>query len=149
MTDKFLTTHCGIYCGDCPRYKAKFSDMCAELLDEFGKSHFSELAKILATKNDKFGKYDEMLSLLKTISALKCEMPCRAGGGRGASCEVIVCNTARNIEGCWDCDEFGQCGKLDFLKPFCGDAPIGNLRKIRKYGADNWANHREKQYSWL
>jgi hypothetical protein len=127
MTDKDLTTHCGIYCGDCPRYKAKFSDMCADLLYELERSHFSELAKIIATKNDKFEKYDEMLSLLKTINALKCELPCRLGGGRGPSCEVIVCSTGRSIEGCWDCDDFEQCKKLDFLKPFCGNAPIKNL----------------------
>ncbi len=149
MTDKDLTTHCGIYCGDCPRYKAEFSDMCAALLYEFEKSHFSELVKIIATKNDKFKKYDEMIFLLKTINVLKCELPCRLGGGRGASCEVIVCNTDRNIEGCWDCNEFEHCAKLDFLKPFCGNAPIKNLRIIREHGVENWSNHREKQYTWL
>lgn len=149
MTDKDLTTHCGIYCGDCPRYQARFSDMCADLLQEFEKSHFSELAKIIATKNDKFEEYDDMLSLLKTISALKCEAPCRLGGGRGSSCEVIVCNKNRCIEGCWDCDDFEKCNKLDFLKPFCADAPIKNLRTVKKYGMENWAGHREKQYLWL
>ena len=45
MLEKNLTTYCGIYCGDCPRYKAKFSDMCSDLLDEFEDSNFSKLAK--------------------------------------------------------------------------------------------------------
>jgi hypothetical protein len=149
MTEKDLTTYCGIYCGDCPRYKAKFSDMCSDLLDEFENSHFSKLAKVIATKNDKFEKYDEMLSLLKTINDLKCEAPCRLGGGRGESCEVIVCNKSKNIDGCWDCIEFETCPKLDFLKPFCKNAPIKNLRKIKKLGVENWAENREKQYPWM
>ncbi len=149
MIDKDLTTYCGIFCGDCPRYKAKFSDMSRDLLNEFEKSHFSKLAKVIATKNEKFEQYDEMLSLLKTITALKCDAPCRQGGGRGDACEVIKCNKSKGIEGCWECSDFEQCGKLDFLKPFCEDAPIKNLRNIREYGVDNWSEHRAKQYPWL
>jgi len=149
MTEEALTTYCGIYCGDCPRYKAEFSDMCGDLLNEFENSGFSNLAKVIATKNAEFEKYDGMLSLLKTIASLKCEAPCRLGGGRGESCEVIMCNKSRGTEGCWDCDDFEQCGKLDFLKPFCEEAPIRNLRKIKIYGVENWAIHREKQYPWL
>ena len=95
MNGKYLTTYCGIYCGDCPRYKAEFSDMCSGLVDEFDNSHFSKLAKVIATKNSKFRNYDEMLSLLKTIADLKCDVPCRSGGGKGDACEVIVCNKVR------------------------------------------------------
>ena len=149
MKDRDFTTYCGIYCGDCPRYNAKFSDMCSEILEEFEASHFSKLAAVIATKNDKFKQYPEMLSLLETINDLKCEVPCRLGGGRGGACEVIVCNKNKAIEGCWDCSDFEQCGKLDFLKPFCEDAPIKNLRKIKEYGVENWARHREKQYPWM
>lgn len=123
--------------------------MCSDLLEELENSHFSKLAKVIATKNDQFKQYDHMLSLLNTIMELKCDVPCRRGGGRGESCEVIICNSSKNIEGCWDCDEFEQCSKLFFLKPFCQDAPIKNLRTIKELGVDNWAKHREKQYPWL
>lgn len=149
MTGKDLTTHCGIYCGDCPRYKAAFSDMSSSLLDEFENSHFSQLAKVIATKNGMFEQYDNMLSLLKTIAGLKCDSPCRHGGGRGCSCEVIVCNKSKGIDGCWDCADFETCPKLDFLKPFCRNAPIENLKKIKSLGVENWVEHREKQYPWL
>ena len=40
----------------------------------------------------------------------------------------------KNIEGCWECNEFETCKKLDFLKPSHGDAHIENLRKIKKQG---------------
>ena len=32
MKEKDLTTYCGIYCGDCPRYRARFSDLSRELI---------------------------------------------------------------------------------------------------------------------
>lgn len=137
MSDKDYPPHCGIYCGDCPRYKAEFSDMCSDLLEELENSHFSKLAKVIATKNDKFKQYDHMLSLLKEIADLKCDAPCRRGGGRGESCEVIVCNSRKGVEGCWECEEFEQCSKLVFLKPFCKDAPMRNLKTIKKLGVDN------------
>ncbi len=149
MNEKDLTTHCGIFCGDCPRYQAKFSDMCDDLLVEFERSHFSKLAKVIATKNDQFRIYPEMLSLLKTINNLKCEAPCRLGGGSGESCEVKKCNKENNIEGCWECSDFEQCDKLNFLKPFCEEAPIKNLKKIKEHGLENWAKYREKQYPWM
>ncbi|MBW1816899.1 MAG: hypothetical protein JRJ60_07040 [Deltaproteobacteria bacterium] len=42
-----------------------------------------------------------------------------------------------------------ECGKLDFLKPFHGDASIKNLRKIAELGLVNWAKNRDKCYPWL
>ena len=35
------------------------------------------------------------------------------------------------------------------LKPFHGDAPLKNLRKIRELGIGLWARCREKCYPWL
>ncbi|MBW1616605.1 MAG: DUF3795 domain-containing protein [Deltaproteobacteria bacterium] len=149
ITEKDLTTYCGIYCGDCPRYKAKFADMCVDISEEFERSHFSELAQVIEINNKEFQGYDKALLLLKSISSLKCNAPCRLGSGKAKNCEVIKCNKSKNIDGCWDCDDFEECKKLDFLKHFCGDAPIKNIRKIKKYGVENWATHREKQYPWL
>jgi hypothetical protein len=42
------------------------------------------------------------------------------------------------IEGCWECDEFEECSKLDFLKPIHGDANIKNLTKLRKEGVSGF-----------
>ena len=46
-----------------------------------------------------------------------------------------VCCTKRGIDGCWKCEEFETCQKLDFLKPIHADANIKNLRKLMKQGA--------------
>ncbi|MCP4756873.1 MAG: DUF3795 domain-containing protein [Proteobacteria bacterium] len=63
-------------------------------------------------------------------------------------CEIKKCVESKAIEGCWKCSEFESCNKMDFLKPFCGEAPVKNLRKIKTYGLNNWVTHREKQYPW-
>jgi len=42
------------------------------------------------------------------------------------------------IKGCWECEEFEMCDKLDFLKPIHGDAHLKNPRKIKKQGIDRF-----------
>jgi hypothetical protein len=91
-----------------------------------------------------------LISLLQVLPYLKCESTCRSGqDGTGGSCAVKKCICEKEIEGCWACDGFETCEKLEFLRPVCGDAPLKNLRKIKEYGIDNWSGHREKQYPWL
>lgn len=145
MNETALTTYCGIYCGDCPRYQARFPDLAAALLEELAGIHFSEFAKIFGLK-----EYDAVISFLKRISGLKCATTCREGqDGSNGLCQAKQCAQAKAFDGCWECDDFETCSKLEFLKPFCGDAPIQNLRIIKQYGLGNWAPHRKKQYPWL
>ncbi len=40
----------------------------------------------------------------------------------------------RGFEGCWECQEFEPCQKLDFLKPIHADSNVKNLRKLKKQG---------------
>ncbi|RLF40821.1 MAG: hypothetical protein DRN12_04540 [Thermoplasmata archaeon] len=43
-------------------------------------------------------------------------------------------------QGCWGCEDFETCSKLDFLKPTHGDAHLKNLGKIRRYGVERFLN---------
>ena len=65
---------------------------------------------------------------------------------RGGPLRRKKCVLDKGLDGCWQCDDFEMCAKLDFLKPFCGDAPINNLKKIKALGIDCWAKERQKQY---
>ena len=149
--EKDLTAYCGLYCGDCVRYKSRASDLSDELLDEIKKQHLSEYAKVKKTHTKEFENFDTLILTLKAISKLKCDLPCRLGGdGCEGSCKIIKCVKDKSIEGCWECEEFETCrGKLDFLKPFHADGPLNNLQLIKEHGIDNWASYRDKCYPWL
>jgi len=149
MIEKELTAFCGLYCGDCIRYQSKASDLASQLLNEIDNLHFTKYAAVKKYNAPAFENYEAMVALLKAISAFSCKIPCRLGGdGCGGSCKIIHCIKGKAYEGCWECGEFESCQNLHFLKPFHGEAPIKNLRKIRKLGIDNWASHREKCYPW-
>jgi hypothetical protein len=53
-------------------------------------------------------------------------------------CKIRKCCQKKGIEGCWKCEEFETCKKLDFLEPIHKDAHIKNLRKIKKQGIDKF-----------
>lgn len=150
MTDSDLTCYCGLYCGDCIRYKSKASQFAADLLKEFENTQFDEYAKAKASQIRDFQHYQIVVDLLTHISQLRCEIPCRLGGdGCMGSCSIIECVKGKSLEGCWECPEYKACKKLDFLKPFHGDTPLHNLSKIKKFGIETWAKHRRKFYPWL
>ncbi len=150
MTEQDLTAYCGLYCGDCIRYRSKASDLARDLLKEFEKRQFSEYARIKRSQMPEFEQYESMIRGLTAVSQIKCETPCRLGGdGCGGSCEVVRCVKDKSFKGCWECAEFEACKKLDFLTPFHGEAPLRNLRKIRQFGLEFWAKHREKFYPWV
>jgi hypothetical protein len=148
--DKVLTAYCGLYCGDCIRYKSKAADLSLELLNELKRVHFENYAKAKRSSVKELEGYAEMIKTIETISNLKCNTLCRLGGeGCVNPCQIKKCVTSKNLKGCWECNEFEECDKFEFLKPFHGDGPRKNLKKIKKYGLDNWSIHREKFYSWL
>jgi hypothetical protein len=150
MKEKDLTAYCGLYCGDCVRYQSRSSDLAKQLLNELGGQKFSEYAKLKSTHKKELENYDVMVSELKVISEFKCELLCQLGGdGCEGPCEIIKCVKDKDFDGCWQCDSFEKCEKIDFLKPFHENAPVNNLRKIKELGIDYWSKHREKCYPWL
>ncbi len=146
MNERELTAYCGLYCGDCSRYQARFSESAGALLKEIDTPVFSSFAELAKLKG-----YDASVSFLEQLRGLNCEQSCRQGGDgcSGEPCEIKKCVEEQKLLGCWDCAQFTDCPKMDFLKPFCEDRHIKNLQKIKKYGLDSWAKHRENQYPWM
>lgn len=150
MTDTNLTAYCGLYCGDCIRFKSKASDLANDLLKEFDNTRFSEYAKVKRAQIPDFEHFEPMVGLLAHVSRLRCNVPCRLGGdGCVTSCNIIQCVKSKSFEGCWECSEYKTCEKLDFLKPFHGNTPVDNLSKIKEFGVKAWAKRRGKFYQWL
>jgi len=143
-----LTAYCGLYCGDCLRYKSKAADLARDLQNELRKVKFDKYAEVKSAFVKEFEHYGECLQVLEAIAGLKCDTPCRAGGdGCLEPCEIKRCVGSKKLEGCWECDELEECERFEFLRPFSGSIPKENIRKIKKYGLDKWAKHRGKFYS--
>ena len=70
-----------------------------------------------------FANYKECYEVLGAFVKLRCKNACRNGGGP-PFCKMRKCCVKKEIEGCWECDMFESCKKLDFLKPVHGDAHI-------------------------
>jgi len=138
---KDLVAYCGLYCGDCYRYKGRLADMARDLRKELRMEKFDVTAGKMAENAffKAFKNYPQCYEVLGEIVKLRCKRSCRGGGGPPV-CKIRVCCGEKNIEGCWKCDEFDTCKKLDFLKPYHEDAYIKNLKLLRKSGVENFIN---------
>ena len=145
-----LTAYCGLYCGDCLRYKSKAADLARDLESELRRVKFDKYAEVKSASVKELKHYEECRQVLEAIVKLECDTPCRVGGdGCLQPCEIKSCVQAKKLEGCWECDEFERCKKFEFFKPIHGDNTKENVRKIKEYGLSRWAKHRGKFYSWL
>jgi hypothetical protein len=119
-------------------------------MEELQAVKFGKYAKVKSTAVKGLEHYGECIEVLDAIVKLGCDTPCKAGGeGCSRPCEIKRCVESKNLAGCWECDALERCDKFEFLRPIHGDTPRANLRKIKEYGLNKWAEHREKFYSWL
>jgi len=136
-SEKDLIAYCGLYCGDCFGYQGKIADLARDLRKELRQAKFAKTAEFLSTDSffEVFKDYRQCYDVLGAMVRFRCRKACRGGGGP-PFCKMRKCCQKKGIDGCWQCDEFETCEKLDFLEPSHGDAHLKNLRKIRKQGVD-------------
>ncbi|MFC2003615.1 DUF3795 domain-containing protein [Chloroflexota bacterium] len=139
--ERDLVTYCGLYCGDCSSHQGKIADLARDLRKELRQAKFDKHAEILSTVSffEVFQNYRQCYEVLGALVKMRCKNACRGGGGP-PFCKMRKCCQKKVIEGCWQCGEFETCQKLDFLKPFHGDAHLRNLRKIKKQGTNEFIN---------
>lgn len=145
--NKDLIAYCGLYCGDCPIHNGKIADLARDLRKELRQSNFDKTAEALSSYSffDVFNNYQQCYEVLGAMAKLRCRKICKDGGGP-PFCKVRKCCQKKGIEGCWECDEFETCEKLDILKPGHGDAHIRNLRKISKQGTEEFPKGQKYWY---
>ncbi len=137
--DKKLIAYCGLYCGDCVNYKGKIADLARDLRKKLRQEKFDRVSKGLSKYFKEFKDYEKCYATLGAMVRLRCSKVCRDGGGP-PFCKIRKCCEKKNIQGCWKCEEFEICTKLDFLKPIHEDAHRKNLRKIKKQGTEKFIN---------
>jgi len=131
--NKNLIAYCGLYCGDCFIYQGKIADLARDLRKELRTSKFSRFAGMISKYFKPYKNYDTTYEVLGMMVRLRCKRTCRNGGGPPA-CKIRNCCMKKKIEGCWECDAFEQCLKLDFLRTVHDDAHIKNLRILKRKG---------------
>jgi hypothetical protein len=113
------------------------ADRATALLAELKGMRFEKWGPPLATMNPRefaaFGHAQNALDVLAAWHAMRCEKPCRSGGG-SADCAIReCCKTSRRL-GCWECDQAEQCPTLAALQPVNGRLNLDNLRRIKAIG---------------
>jgi hypothetical protein len=137
LSDKNLVAYCGLYCGDCFNHKGKIADLARDLRKELRQEKFSQVSQGLSKFFKAFENYEQCYEVLGAMVRLRCKKSCRGGGGP-PFCKIRTCCQKKRIEGCWECELFETCQKLDFLKGVHNDAHLKNLRKIKKEGASSF-----------
>ena len=137
--EKDLVAYCGLYCEDCFMHQGKIADLARDIRKELRQAKFDRTAEFLSTNSffAAFKNYPQCYEVLGALVKLRCKNACRGGGGP-PFCKMRKCCQKKGIEGCWQCDEFETCEKLDFLKPSHGEAHLKNLRILKKQGADEF-----------
>ncbi len=133
--DRNLVAYCGLYCGDCCSHKGTIADLARDLRKELRQARFDKIADALSDGSffKVFKNYRSCYEVLGTLVKFRCKKTCKDGGGP-PFCKMRTCCQKRGIEGCWECDEFELCEKLDFLRSAHGKAHLKNLRKLKKQG---------------
>jgi len=144
--DRRLTSYCGLYCADCiPSRKDLFARV-RELEEMLAALRFERYAELKSARQPVFRDYAGFLDVLRGIAGLECPAPCREGGG-DPECAVRRCVVSGNREGCWECEDYKTCQKLERLKGIHVNLER-HLGLIRSEGVEGWASRRGTHYSW-
>ena len=137
--DENLVAFCGLYCGDCHGFLGRIPDLARDLRKELRRSRYDKFAEFISTHSfgKDFSNYDECYKVLGAMLKFRGRKGCRDGGG-SPFCKIRKCTQKNEIEGCWLCEEFKTCDKLDFLNPVHGDAHRKNLRAIKRKGKNGF-----------
>ncbi len=137
--DQSMVASCGLCCLDCHGHTGRIADLARDLRKELRAYKYDKFAKFVSEKGfmKALGNYDECYAALGDMVKFRCKKGCQNGGGP-PFCKIRKCCQDKEIEGCWECEDFGSCEKLTFLVDVHGDAHIKNLRRIRKKGIDGF-----------
>lgn len=129
--------YCGLYCAECPNHTGIIANLARDLRKELRYYRFDKTAETLSNFSffKDFGKYDDCYTVLGAMVKMRCGRVCR-NGGANPGCKIRICAKKKGYNGCWECSEFENCNKLDFLNTNHGVAHKKNLQIIKKKGID-------------
>ena len=133
---------CGLCCSDCHGYQQNIPDLARDLRKELRSTRYKKFADFIATY--KFGQafkdYDKCYEVLGAMVKFRCK-GCKTGGGP-PFCKIRQCCQKKGFDGCWQCNDFENCSKLDFLIPVHDDAHSKNLKLLKKKGEQEFLKNK-------
>ncbi|MEM2695878.1 MAG: DUF3795 domain-containing protein [Thermoproteota archaeon] len=117
-------------------YKGEIADLAKNLRKKLREAKLDKNYEEFAKFAKEFKNYPVCYEVLGAMVRMRCKS-CLNGGGP-PFCKIRKCCQKRNLRGCWECDGFETCKKLNFLKPTHKDAHIKNLKIIRNKGIDKF-----------
>jgi hypothetical protein len=135
MDEIGVVAYCGLCCLDCHGYTGKIANLARDLRKELRRAHYEKFAEALSAYPfaSAFKNYSECYELLGLMMKFRCTRGCREGGGP-PFCEIRKCCQEKGRKGCFECESFKDCEKLDFLNAVHGDAHRKNLALIQSKG---------------
>jgi hypothetical protein len=139
---------CGLYCAECPNHIGVIADLARDLRKELRAYRFDKTAELLSSISffKTFEKYAECYEVLGAMVKMRCRRSCRDGGGN-PSCKISACARKKQLEGCWQCDDFETWKKMTFLETNHGKAHIKNLEIIRRKGPEGFLDGKKYWYA--
>ena len=134
-----VVAYCGLCCLDCHGHTQKIPYLARDLRKELRRVHYEKFAGTISSLpfGSAFKNYQECYDALGLMMKFRCSKGCR-NGEAPPFCQIRKCCQEKGLEGCWDCDVYIECEKLDFLKANHGDAHLKNLALIKKKGIDGF-----------
>ena len=133
--------------GECFVHQGKVADLARDLRKELRQVRFDKTAESLSALSffKVLENYPQCYEVLGAMVKFRCKNGCREGGGN-PYCKIRKCCQKKGFEGCWECEEFESCEKLDTLKANHGIAHIKNLKKINKKGVAEFLDGKKYWY---
>ena len=139
---------CGIYCDGCFLHAGKIADLARGLRRELRAARFDRAAEALSEVPflKAFKGYPACDEVLGALVKVRCKRTCREGGGP-QHCDIRICCRNKGIDGCWQCEDFRNCQKLEVLCKGHGDAHIRNLNTLKRKGVSAFISGKPLWYS--
>ena len=150
MSDKELTSFCGLWCNDCIPSNEKLYSLTSELGQLLENIGFKNYADFKSNKVPEFKDYDTFVSVLNAFEKLHCYNYCRKGpcseAGCTKSCQIRACAIGKGFNGCWECDVYLSCEHINKMASVHPDIKH-NLSMIKEHGIDKWKAYRGRHYN--
>jgi hypothetical protein len=142
-----MVAYCGLYCGECFGHQGRIADLARDLRKELRMTRFDLTAETLAKTDhfDGFSKYEDCYQVLGAMVKIRFKSGCRSNRG-SPYCGIRECSKSKGMDGCWECDAFEECEKLEFLEGNHGIAHIRNLRRISQKGIEGFLDGKKEWY---